>query len=122
MSNACKYNTRNGKITIITRANKVIISNDSHGVKNPSKVFERFYKEGERGLGIGLHIVDKLSNQLGIDKLFSIKENVVTVELSLGIIMLKKALYITTVLTVLTGTLHAKGMNQNQENAQNQKK
>ena len=36
------------------------------GIQNPKRVFERFYKEHERGMGIGLHIVKKLSSELGI--------------------------------------------------------
>ncbi len=57
------------------------ISNSSYGVKNPSKVFERFYKESDRGLGIGLHIVDKLCNTLDINRSFKVENRVVTVEL-----------------------------------------
>ncbi len=43
------------------------IINSSYGIKNPSKVFNRFYKESDRGLGIGLHIVDKLCKELNIN-------------------------------------------------------
>lgn len=36
------------------------------GIKKPRKIFKRFYKETSRGLGIGLHIVKKLSNEMNI--------------------------------------------------------
>ncbi|HIP50588.1 MAG TPA: HAMP domain-containing histidine kinase, partial [Campylobacterales bacterium] len=60
LSNACKYNTTDGFIKIKMQGNKLSINNSSYGIKNPKKVFERFYKESDRGLGIGLHIVEKL--------------------------------------------------------------
>jgi two-component system OmpR family sensor kinase len=64
LNNACKYNIKNGYIKI-TYKNKVFsIQNSSHGIKHPSKVFNRFYKEHDRGLGIGLHIVAKILKQL----------------------------------------------------------
>ena len=70
LSNACKYNRIDGKIEIILKKETLTIKNSSYGVVNPQRVFERFYKESERGLGIGLHIVEKLCKQLGIKKKF----------------------------------------------------
>ena len=81
LSNACKYNTSNGFIKIATIEKRLTISNSSYGIKNPEKVFERFYKEGERGLGIGLHIVDKLTKELNIEKQLYIRDGVVTVNI-----------------------------------------
>ena len=81
LSNACKYNTPHGKVTVRFSGTKLSISNDSHGVRNPDRVFERFYKESERGLGIGLHIVDKLCRSLHIDKKFIVENSTVTVVL-----------------------------------------
>ena len=75
LSNACKYNTSNGFIKIESHENSLIISNDSYGINNPSRVFDRFYKESSRGLGIGLHIVDKLCQELEIKKSFKVEEN-----------------------------------------------
>lgn len=45
------------------------IKDSGKGIANPSKIFNRFYKEQERGIGIGLHIVKKLCDELkiGID-------------------------------------------------------
>jgi two-component system OmpR family sensor kinase len=81
LSNACKYNTSNGKIEIYLDANTLYIRNSSYGVKNPNKVFERFYKESERGMGIGLHIVDKLCQTLNIDREFRVEGSDVLVSL-----------------------------------------
>ena len=83
ISNACKYNTSNGFITLTSTPNSLTITNSSHGIEHPKRVFERFYKESERGLGIGLHIVEKLCHELEIEKHLTVKENVVTVTLSL---------------------------------------
>jgi two-component system OmpR family sensor kinase len=82
LSNACKYNTSKGFIKIKMEGNRLSISNSSYGIKNPSKVFDRFYKESDRGLGIGLHIVEKLCGELGIEKRLEVEGNVVRVVLS----------------------------------------
>jgi len=81
LSNACKYNTSDGKITILLDNTALCIRNSSYGVKHPDRVFERFYKESERGLGIGLHIVDKLCHTLGIGKKFRLEGTDVIVTL-----------------------------------------
>ncbi len=83
LSNACKYNTSDGFIMIKTEGNTLVVSNSSYGIKNPDRVFDRFYKESERGLGIGLHIVDKLCSELGIEKRLEIEKNIVTIYLTL---------------------------------------
>ena len=77
LSNAAKYNKKGGTVTIEFKNNQLIISDTGKGIHNPSLVFERFYKEQERGIGIGLHIVKKLCDALHI----SIK---VESELSVG--------------------------------------
>ncbi len=66
LSNAGKYNIANGSVSIILDENKLIIRDTGKGIQNPSKVFDRYYKEQERGIGIGLHIVKKLCNELSI--------------------------------------------------------
>lgn len=81
LNNACRYNTTNGFIKIILKDKRLIIINDSYGIKNPSKVFDRFYKEGNRGLGIGLHIVHKLSQELNIKIKLEVKDKIVTTSL-----------------------------------------
>lgn len=84
ISNACKYNTSGGFVKIDADKSSFTISNSSYGIKNPEKIFDRFYKESDRGLGIGLHIVDKLCSELGIKKELKIEKNdIVTIHLHL---------------------------------------
>lgn len=68
LSNAAKYNSHEWKITTtIDKMKKTLTIEDTGvGIKNPEKVFERFYTEDARGTGIGLHIVKKLCDELGI--------------------------------------------------------
>ncbi len=68
ISNAAKYNTRNGSIEITLSASdkRLMIKDTGKGIKNPKKIFQRFYKEHDRGLGIGLHIVKKLCDTMHI--------------------------------------------------------
>ena len=68
ISNAAKYNKKNGSVNISLNAakQKLIIQDTGKGIKYPKKVFQRFYKEHDRGLGIGLHIVKKLCDSLHI--------------------------------------------------------
>ena len=67
--NASKYNKPKGEVLIKFEQEKETLSikDTGKGIKNPKRVFERFYKEHERGVGIGLHIVEKLSKILGIE-------------------------------------------------------
>jgi signal transduction histidine kinase len=66
LSNAAKYSKGSGKIKIEYSGTILQISDNGKGIKNPKKVFERFYKEQDRGIGIGLHIVQKLCSELDI--------------------------------------------------------
>ena len=87
LHNATKYNTQNGFISITYSQKKLLISNASYGIKRVDKVFDRFYKEGDRGLGIGLHIVSKILKQLGYEYEMSVDENrVVSFELTFNTI------------------------------------
>jgi len=68
LSNAAKYNKKGGSVEItLSSADKLLIVKDTgRGIKHPHKIFQRFYKEHDRGLGIGLHIVKKLCDALHI--------------------------------------------------------
>ena len=67
LSNACKYNKKDGSVSLKLNDNKILeITDTGSGIKNPKKIFKRFYKETSRGLGIGLHIVQKLSKKMEI--------------------------------------------------------
>ncbi len=65
LSNACKYNKQNGKIIIKIDKHKMTIEDNGIGIKNTNKVFDRYYKETDRGIGLGLDIVKKLTKKLG---------------------------------------------------------
>ena len=65
ISNACKYNKADGSVSIFIDSNKMVIEDSGIGIKNIHKVFDRFYKENDRGIGIGLDIVKKLCKKLG---------------------------------------------------------
>ena len=67
LSNAAKYNRSNGEVKITIHGTKISISDTGKGIKDISKVMQRYYKEQDRGLGLGLHIVQKLVNELNIE-------------------------------------------------------
>ncbi len=68
LSNAAKYNKKNGSVWIYlnTSTQTLHIDDNGKGIEYPEKIFNRFYKEHDRGLGIGLHIVKKLCDELKI--------------------------------------------------------
>ena len=66
LSNAGKYNIANGAVDIVLKGSNLMIHDTGKGIENPSKVFDRYYKEQDRGIGIGLHIVKKLCDELTI--------------------------------------------------------
>ena len=75
LTNAAKYNKKDGSITVSYDKEHFILSiaDTGVGIANPKRIFERFYKEQERGIGIGLHIVKKLCDELGIKLLVKSK-------------------------------------------------
>lgn len=66
LSNAAKYNNAHGNVWIELSNTIVTIRDNGKGIKNTAKIFDRFYKEHDRGVGIGLHIVKKLCDALHI--------------------------------------------------------
>lgn len=66
LSNACKYNTKKGHITLSNNEVSLSIEDTGVGIQNTHRIFERYYKESPRGLGIGLHIVKKYCDALHI--------------------------------------------------------
>ncbi len=64
ISNACKYNRENGKVSITIDTSYIVVEDTGIGIKNPKKVFQRYYKESDRGIGLGLDIVKKLIDKL----------------------------------------------------------
>lgn len=66
LSNAAKYNKVNGEVKVTISNETVIIEDTGKGIKDINKVLQRYYKEQDRGIGLGLHIVNKLCNELNI--------------------------------------------------------
>lgn len=66
LGNAAKYNYRHGRVSVRMEGTSLCIDDTGRGIKDISKVFQRHYKEGERGMGLGLHIVQNLCRKLGI--------------------------------------------------------
>jgi len=75
LSNAGKYNIENGSVNVVLQGSVLSIHDTGKGIKNPSKAFDRYYKEQDRGIGIGLHIVKKLCDELMIPVNIESKEN-----------------------------------------------
>jgi len=75
LSNAGKYNIANGQVSITLKDSYLSISDTGKGIKNPSKAFNRYYKEQDRGIGIGLHIVKKLCDELRVPIKIKSKED-----------------------------------------------
>ncbi len=73
LTNAAKYNKKEGLVEVKYNQEKRLLQiiDTGVGIENPNKIFTRFYTEHkkieqERGLGIGLHIVQKLCDELKI--------------------------------------------------------
>jgi len=66
ISNACKYNSKNGYIKIYTKDNKLYIEDSGSGIQEPNKIFERSYS-AKHSSGIGLDIVKRLAKSMDID-------------------------------------------------------
>jgi signal transduction histidine kinase len=78
LSNACKHNLEKGYVNIYTKDSIIYFENSTKGIKNPDLIFKREYKEHQRGSGLGLDIVYKLSKELNIEiKSFIKKDRVI---------------------------------------------
>lgn len=67
LSNACKYNKSKGEVNVIVKGSCIVFQDTGKGIQNVNQVMQRYYKEQERGLGLGLHIVQKLIDELNIE-------------------------------------------------------
>ena len=65
ISNACKYNSKNGYVKIYNRYNALYIEDNGKGITEPEKIFERSYSN-ENSSGLGLDIVKRLAYAMGI--------------------------------------------------------
>ncbi len=66
LSNAGKYNKEDGFVKVSLDKSILKIEDSGQGIENPQKIFNRYYKESDTGIGIGLHIVKKLCDELHI--------------------------------------------------------
>jgi len=66
ISNACKYNVKNGYVKIYMKDSVLCIEDGGVGILNPEQIFQRSYKEHASGHGIGLDIVKRLCEVMGI--------------------------------------------------------
>lgn len=78
ITNACKYNIKNGEVFFSIENKTILIEDTGVGIKNPQRIFDRYYKENERGLGIGMNIVKRLCDELNIDITVTSKINIGT--------------------------------------------
>jgi len=88
LSNAGKYNKVKGSVELIVENDFIIIRDTGKGIKDVSRVLERYYTEQERGLGIGLHIVNKLTLELNLTMKIESTVNVGT-QITLGFSQLR---------------------------------
>lgn len=65
ISNACKYNKKEGRVHIYTKANALYIEDSGKGIAEPERIFERSYS-AEHSSGIGLDIVKRLAYAMNI--------------------------------------------------------
>ncbi len=85
LSNASKYNKENGRVEVVLKNCTINIKDSGIGIENVKNIFKRYYTESERGIGIGMHIVKKLCDALGIKISIKSKLNIgtnVTLKLS----------------------------------------
>ncbi len=71
ISNAIKYNKRNGTIKIVLRKNYFVVSDTGIGIKSDkiSSVFDRYsrFNNSVGGFGIGLNIVKSIADEYGFE-------------------------------------------------------
>ena len=86
ISNACKYSKdKDASINISFDNNILKIQDNGKGIKYPNKIFQRNYKEYDKGYGIGMHIVQRICNELNHKITIQSKENIgTTIEISLN--------------------------------------
>jgi two-component system OmpR family sensor kinase len=65
ISNACKYNSKDGYVKIYHKENALYIEDSGEGIEEPEKIFERSYS-AQHSSGIGLDIVKRLALAMDI--------------------------------------------------------
>ncbi len=65
LSNACKYNTPSGSVSVYFKEKTLYVQDTGSGIKNPERIFERSYSE-QSSSGLGLDIVKRLCEAMHI--------------------------------------------------------
>jgi len=66
ISNACKYNKKEGFVKIYKKENALCIEDSGVGIESVERIFERSYSEHKSGHGLGLDIALRLANAMSI--------------------------------------------------------
>ena len=66
LSNACKYNAKEGTVSIYFKDKTLFIEDSGSGIRNPERIFERSYSE-QSSTGLGLDIVKRLCDAMYIE-------------------------------------------------------
>ena len=74
ISNACKYNKKDGFVKIYIEGDILYIQDGGLGIAEPEKIFDREYST-QNSTGLGLDIVKRLSNEMNIDVGVASNEN-----------------------------------------------
>ena len=78
ISNAIKYSSISGKITVVAKANRLSVSNEgSKPLASPEKLYSRFYRESEitKSTGLGLAIVKRICDHYKFKISYRFKES-----------------------------------------------
>ncbi len=65
ISNACKYNHRDGYVKIYVQHSALYIEDGGNGIKEPDKIFDRAYSS-ENSSGLGLDIAKRLGDAINM--------------------------------------------------------
>ncbi len=66
ISNACRYNKKDGYVKIYTKGKTLVIEDSGVGIAEPQKIFNRDYS-GQNSSGLGLDIVKRLCKAMNIN-------------------------------------------------------
>ncbi len=83
LSNAFKHNAGNWVRVKLDRRS-LTIENPSREIKNPGMLFERYYRESSRGMGLGLSIVRRLCEEMGWRVRAEYSEGIFRIEITFG--------------------------------------
>ena len=83
LTNAFKHNAGEW-VRVKLEKKALVVENPSREIKNPGMLFERYYRESSRGMGVGLSIVKRLSEELGWRVRANFSDGVFRIEITFG--------------------------------------